>query len=263
MANETVDSELKRTQDEFEAAVRDMTANIKAQTAGMSAAEPVRPTVPSVDLSPDGLTKLANEKGVGAALQAVGQHVLAPMQNEAYELAVKTQRRVVERDAELGKWAKKHSKDVDAAIKADPARVANEGVDTIVRDLRDRDEEYRNERVEVEVVRRLAEEKAKLAPTAPPMPVTSRPPVDRPGLPVAAAPAAPSNLAADIAAVEINPDAFAIFQQLVPEGTEDDFRKERYAMDQDVKRLGAAGIRKAGGYPICTMDEIMAAGKRR
>ena len=100
-------------------------------------------------------------------------------------------------------------------------------------------------------------EKAKLAPTAPPMPLTSRPPVDRPfSAPTSSVTSTPSSLAADVAAVEVNPEAFEIFRQLVPDGTEDDFRKQRYAMQQDEKTLGKAGLRKVGGYPICDMDEI-------
>src|SRR5258705_2800061 len=113
-----VTTEMQKTQNEFEAAVREMTDKLKAQTATMNA--PVEQPRPQADMRPEALTKLANEQGVGAAIQAVGVHVLAPMQAEAYDLAVKTQRRVVERDAELGRWAEKHSNEIDAAIKADP-----------------------------------------------------------------------------------------------------------------------------------------------
>lgn len=250
--------ELKKTQDEFEAAVREMTASLK-QTA--EAVKPPAPPAATVDLSPDGLTKLAQEKGVGAALQAVGMGVLAPMQAEAYDLAIKSQRRSVERDAELGKWAKKHAKEIDAAIKADPARVANEGVDEIVRKMRDGDDEYRTERVEAEVTRRLAEERAKTAPVNPPLPVTPgvRPPVDRPaGAPAAA----PTPSTPDIAAVEVPPESFEVFQGLVEGGTEEDFKRERLAMQQAEKTLGKAGLRKAGGYPICAIEDIAHAGEK-
>jgi len=252
------DLELKKVQEEFAKGVAEMTEAIKASTAAV-APKPAAPAAPAIDLSPEGLDRMAKEQGVGRVMQAVGQHVLVPMQDQAYDLAIKANRRLVEKDPELGKWAKKHKASVDAAIKADPRRAAEDGVDGIVRSLRDGDSEFQNERVEVEVQRRLAEEKAKALELVPGPYLTPAPrvPVDRPSpvsSPSASPAAAPTTLSAEIAAIPVSDDEVTEFRRLVPGGTREDIQIHRHARLQAQKDM--VQYNRQGGVPICSLEEI-------
>jgi hypothetical protein len=252
------DLELKKVQEEFAKGVAEMTETIRAATAA-AAPKPVAPTTPAVDLSAEGLDRMAKEQGVGKVMQTIGQQVLVPMQEQAYDLAIKANRRLVEKDPELGKWAKKHKSAVDAAIKADPRRAAEEGVDGIVRSLRDGDSEFQNERVETEVQRRLAEEKAKTPEIVPGPYLTPAPrvPVDRPApvsAPSASTPAAPTTLSAEIAAIPVSDDEVAEFRRLVPGGTREDIQIHRHARLQAQKDM--VQYNRQGGVPICSLEEI-------
>ena len=250
------DLELKKVQEEFAKGVAEMTEAIKATTAAVA---PKPAAAPSIDLSAEGLDRMAKEQGVGKVMQTIGQQVLVPMQDQAYDLAIKANRRLVEKDPELGKWAKKHKASVDAAIKADPRRAAEDGVDGIVRSLRDGDSEFQNERVETEVQRRLVEERAK-APEPVPGPYLTpapRTPVDRPS-PVSATSATstviPTTLAAEIAAIPISDDEVTEFRRLVPGGTREDIQIHRHARLQAQKDM--TQYNRQGGVPICSLEEI-------
>lgn len=251
------DLELKKVQEEFAKGVAEMTEAIRASTAAV-APKPAAPAAPTVDLSVEGLDRMAKEQGVGKMIQAVGQHVLLPMQEQTYDLAIKANRRLVEKDPELGKWAKKHKTAVDAAIKADPRRAAEDGVDGIVRSLRDGDTEFQGERVEAEVQRRLTEERAKAPEPVPGPYLTPAPrvPVDRPA-PVSSgspAPAAPTTLSAEIAAIPVSDDEVTEFRRLVPGGTKEDIQIHRHARLQAQKDM--VQYNRQGGVPICSLEEI-------
>jgi hypothetical protein len=253
------DLELKKVQEEFAKGVAEMTETIRQATAAAAPKPAAAPAVPAVDLSAEGLDRMAKEQGVGKVMQAVGQHVLLPMQEQAYDLAIKANRRLVEKDPELGKWAKKHKAAVDAAIKADPRRAAEDGVDGIVRSLRDGDSEFQNERVEAEVQRRLAEEKAKAPEPVPGPYLTPAPrvPVDRPApvsAPSASPATAPTTLSAEIASIPVSDEEVAEFRRLVPGGTKEDIQIHRHARLQAQKDM--VQYNRQGGVPICSLEEI-------
>lgn len=250
------DLELKKVQEEFAKGVAEMTESIRSATAAVT---PKPAAAPAVDLSAEGLDRMAKEQGVGKVMQTIGAQVLVPMQEQAYDLAIKANRRLVEKDPELGKWAKKHKSAVDAAIKADPRRAAEDGVDGIVRSLRDGDSEFQNETVEARVQQRLTEERAKAPEPVPGPYLTPAPrvPVDRPSPVSASSPtsaAAPTTLSAEIAAIPVSDDEVTEFRRLVPGGTKEDIQIHRHARLQAQKDM--TQYNRQGGVPICSLEEI-------
>jgi hypothetical protein len=243
----------------------------KAATDAASAAPPPTPAMPApAPMTEESLNKLADDKGVGAVIKEVGEKVLGPMHAHNLKLAADRERRFIEKDPDVGDWAKDNKKTIDAKIKADGITdqyIAEHGYESIVQQLRLADPDVRNADVEARAQVLLdakikdMQEKGEL-PTAD---ATNTPvsaataaayPVDRPGTAPRAvtAPKAKSEEQA-IAAVQIPAEELE-FGRRYFHMSPADMQKQRYERQQLEAKYGEMGIKAMGGYPVCTLESL-------
>lgn len=228
------------------------------------------PPEPEAPLTKDRLNEMATDEnvGVGGVLEEVGRKVLGPMAAQPYILQKKTNRRLIEKDPELGKLAKKHSKDIDKYVKEhniSDVQLANEGFEPVLQAVLADDPEFQEERANKRADEILAERKAKAdaeeaerkekeGPT--PGPVVR--PSERPHVGAVAAPSAePSKTEAEeIAKIELDPDELE-FHRRYFKMTPEQAKRARYErLKTEKEHGGPLGIKGLGGYPIASLKDI-------
>lgn len=266
------------TANEFASAVSDIVEKIRAAGERLTPADPAPAPAPREEvLDAAALNTIAETRGVGGAIEAVGQRILLPMQIKNYEIAARSNFDSLKRDPDLGKWAKKHAKQIEAQIKANPVKYGDEGVESLVVAARNADEDYLTERAEARATQLIADRDAAAAaaaaPPADPAPAApARHATERPQPPVYVPPVtrgvpAPAKSEADaIAAIEVTAEEVDFFTKLVPSvldengsmraSTADDLKRQRYERLALEEKHGAIGLRQLGGYPICSLEDI-------
>lgn len=256
--------------DDFVQSLRGSADKIRETAEVAPASTPVAsPATPAIDMSPAALTKLAEEKGVGHALQMIGQHVLLPMQAGTYELAAKAQRRAIENDPEIGKFARSHRKEIDSKVKTSGTtdeNLARNGYEDVVRSLYEADPDIRKEREDTAVEARIAKlkEEGKILeptaegdpPAAPVLPRTSHPLSERPGpAPKAAQTPTQKTREQQIAATAMTDEELGFmgkhFHMSPAEA-----RKQRFERIEIEKKYGEHGLKNIEGYPVCSLEDV-------
>lgn len=274
-AHETTD--FKQVQEAFVNEVGNLVETIKGQSASLKEAPvaptPVTPPTPTEpELTVDYLNDLADpekEGSPGRMIQEVGRRVIAPVVANQYKLAMKAQRKMVEHDAELGEYARKHKTEITERVKAlgiTDNILAEDGYEDVVRGLMNADPEISKAKLDVEVAKAVAAALAERGivdtpkdndiPVVNKPPVGTRPPVERPGIAPSTVPN-PATKTRDqaIAAVqmstqEIN-DAWNLWGM-----DEKEAKEARHSRIEMENTLGEHGFKQAGGWPVCTLEDI-------
>jgi len=263
MSDEPIDTPEAR----FSQNVSELVESIKGVPAAIrgavaDAAKPLTPEpAPQSQLTEERLNEVAQEYGIGAAMKILAVEGMVPMQMQNYNLLAKRNLRDVEKDSELGGWAKEHRAEIDAKVKADGISaqyLAEHGYEGVVRSLRDLDPTVREAEIKAEVDRQLAERVA--AGGYVPTPIRTPPPVGRPGAPPALG-SPPVNLTSQqtrdeaIAAVEMSAQDVD-FQKRYFRLTPEQAKRQRYEREALEKKHGEHGLKALGGYPICTLTDL-------
>jgi hypothetical protein len=167
-------------------------------------------------------------------------------------------RRMAERDPDMGPLMKRYSKQIDTKIRdlnITDAYLSQYGYEGIARAVASEDPAYLEERATVIADKKIAERDAAAAKAAKPAPA-ARTPVEGVHAGSVSAPRAPAATEeAAIRAVEVS--AADVEQGRLLFGmSEDDIKRQRWEIQQQEARYGAFGIKQLGGVPICELSDI-------
>jgi hypothetical protein len=243
----------------------------KAATDAANATPPPTPAQPAPEpMTEESLNKLADDKGVGAVIKEVGEKVLGPMHAHNLKLAADRERRFIEKDADVGKWARENRKVIDAKIKSDGITdqyIAEHGYEKIVEQLRLEDPDVRNADVEARAqvlldakIKELQEKGELPTSDATNTPASAATvaayPVDRPGVAPTASPKPKAKTEEQaIAAVKIPAEELE-FGRRYFHMSPADMQKQRYERQQLEAKYGEMGLKAMGGYPVCSLASL-------
>ena len=237
------------------------TLRLREASDRVSAPQTVQP-VAAAPLTEAELTKIADERGVGAAITEHIKRVEAPAFMSLLAQNANLQRKNAERDPMLGKVLKKYGKEVEAKIRElgiNDAYLAEKGYDSIVK-LVAAENDPALLMPDAPAPNAPAPAPAPKAPAAPaaPAPAIVAPLPSAEGVyngPVVATPAPNRSVEDEIRAVPVERREVD-FVRDVFDMTEADLKKQRYEMQQNTKKYGEDGLKRIGGMPICTFGDI-------
>jgi 2-oxoglutarate dehydrogenase E2 component (dihydrolipoamide succinyltransferase) len=235
------------------------TLRLREASDRVSAPQVVQP-VAAAPLTEAELTKIADERGVGAAITEHIKRVEAPAFMSLLSQNANLQRKNAERDPMLGKVLKKYGKEVEAKIRElgiNDAYLAEKGYDSIVKLVAAENDPAL---LMPDAPAPTAPAPAPKAPAAPaaPAPVIVAPLPSAEGVyngPVVSTPAPNRSVEDEIRAVPVERREVD-FVRDVFDMTEADLKKQRYEMQQNTKKYGEDGLKRIGGMPICTFGDI-------
>lgn len=235
------------------------TLRLREAAERVNSPAPVQP-VAQAPLTEAELTKIADERGVGAAITEHIKRVEAPAFMSLLAQNASLQKTNASRDPVLGKIMKKYGKEVDAKIRelgVNDAYLAEKGYDSIIRLVAAENDPAM---LMPEVPAPAASAPApKPAPVATPAaPAVVQPPMSVEGVysgPVVATPTPSRSEEEEIRAVPVERREVAFVSEHF-DMTEGDLKKQRYEITQINKKYGEDGLKRIGGTPICSFKDI-------
>jgi hypothetical protein len=188
--------------------------------------------------------------------QAVALPLASAIVSQASSHAARLQRSLAEKDAELGPLMKRYKKEVAEVAKArGDGYLAENGYDSIVREIAGADPKFQAESrkaIEDAAVATARTEWEKQHPT----PGSPAPYQEGVHTAPITSPSAPSTPAADLAAIEVTPEELSVGAEVFGIGKQDIQLQKKEIKEWKARLGGPAGIKRAGGIPICSYADI-------
>ena len=232
-----------------------------------AAAVPVAPVAPAPPVEPLSKERLDAAGSTGEALELFAREGLMPVVMDTNTKLSNVRKESAEKDAQIGPLMKRYSKEIaaEATKRGGVLHTAEHGFESLALEIAYRDPKYRQEIVDAEVTKKLAEEKATEAAAAaaaaatPGVPAPSVPAPAVEGVhagPVApAAPAAAPTEEQEIAKIEVS-DEDVEFNREAYGLKKEDIQRQRWEIAREYKKRGALGIQQLGGMPVCSLAAV-------
>jgi len=229
--------------------------------------KPAAPPAPPAPSRDDLMKRLddAGAKGAGKYTEELVSTVLMPMQGQNIRAAAQLNRRIAEKDPDVGRLYKRYRDKVEARATelGGDIYIAEKGLESVIRSVASEDPAYIDEIADARVAEKIAArdaaaaaEAAKKAAEAAAAAPARRPPTEtiHTGVVGAPAAAAPSEEEA-IRAIEIS-DEDAALAKTIFRMTPTDVKRQRHEIAKMERKYGPIGIKNLGGVPICELRDM-------
>jgi hypothetical protein len=203
----------------------------------------------------------AGKQGAGKFAEEFATTVLMPMQGQNIRAAAQLNRRLTEKDPEVGKLYARYRDKVEAraAELGGDAYIAEKGLDAVVRTVAAEDPAYIEELAETRANAKLAEKEAAIvkakADAEAKAKAEERPPVEGVHAGTVGAPSTPTPTEADeIAKIEVTRQDEEIARRVF-RMTPTEVREQRHQIAKMEKKYGPLGLRQLGGVPIVSLSD--------